>query len=45
MPYANYQNPSSSGYQDIMLTRFFYCYKWQNVITLIKTVKCDLDLI
>ena len=24
--YAKYQNPSSSGSQDIMLTRFFYCY-------------------
>ena len=24
--YANYQNPSSSGSQDIVLTRFFYCY-------------------
>ena len=23
-PYAKYQNPSSGGYQDIVLTRFFY---------------------
>ena len=29
-PYVKYQNPSSGGYQDIVLTRFFYCYKWQN---------------
>ena len=25
-PYAKYQNPSSSGSQDIMLTRFSHCY-------------------
>ena len=25
-PYAKYRNPSSSGSQDIVLTRFFYCY-------------------
>ena len=24
--YALYQNPRSSGSQDIVLTRFFYCY-------------------
>ena len=24
--YAKYQNPSSSGSQDIMLTRFSHCY-------------------
>ena len=24
--YGKYQNPSSSSSQDIMLTRFFYCY-------------------
>ena len=25
-PYAIYENPSSSGSQDIVLTRFFHCY-------------------
>ena len=35
--YAKYQNPSSGGYQDIVLTRFFYCYKWQRAITLVKS--------
>ena len=25
-PYAKYENPGSSGSQDIVLTRFFYCY-------------------
>ena len=25
-PNAKYQNPSSGGSQDILLTRFFYCY-------------------
>ena len=25
-PYAKYRNPRSSGSQDIMLTRLFYCY-------------------
>ena len=24
--YAKYENPSLSGSQDIVLTRFFYCY-------------------
>ena len=24
--YAKYQNPTTSGSQDIVLTRFFYCY-------------------
>ena len=24
--YAKYENPSSSGFEDIVLTRFFYCY-------------------
>ena len=24
--YAEYQNPSSSGSQTLVLTRFFYCY-------------------
>ena len=24
--YAKHQNPSLSGSQDIVLTRFFYCY-------------------
>ena len=24
--YAKYGNPSSSGSQDIVLTRFFYCF-------------------
>ena len=36
-PYAKYQNPNSGGYQDIVLTRFFYCYKWQKAITLVKS--------
>ena len=25
-PYAKYQNPSSSGSQDIVLTRFSHCF-------------------
>ena len=29
--YAKYQNPSLSSSQDIMLTRFFYCYNFRVV--------------
>ena len=37
-PYAKYQNPSSGGYQDFVLTSVFYCYyKWQRTITLVKS--------
>ena len=28
--YSKYQNPSSSGSQDIMLTRFFYCFDYKS---------------
>ena len=34
-PYAKYQYPSSDGSQDIVLTRFFYCYNGK-AITLVK---------
>ena len=36
-PYAKYQNPSSGGYQNIVLTRFLYYYKWQRAMTLLNS--------
>ena len=35
MRHAKYQNPSSGGYQEMVLTSFFYCYKWQRAIPLV----------
>ena len=36
-PYAKYKNPRSGSYQDIVLTRLFYWYKWQRAITLLNS--------